>query len=181
MTVPVHLGPPWVSSDIVFLAFLSYINAQAPGHLTDQYKLSAVEAKIIFIGPPPPSAPWSQKWGGHCPPPHTPLGCAAHEGDTHSRHKQKNKLGSTMQFNYVKLLQQYAYWTMNRKKILNSINSTTTHLASYSLQSLTCYELCLDTNYCLIQRKLIRQRATSIIVKIHCNTHHRLITSLFRW
>ena len=86
-----------------------------------------------------------------------------------------------MKFNYVKLLQQYAYWTMNRKKkqILNSINSTTTHLASYSLQSLTCYELCIDTNYCMIQPKLIRPRPTSIIVKIHCNTHDRLITSLF--
>jgi len=36
MTVPVHLGPPSVSSDIVFLAFLSYVNTQAPGHLTDE-------------------------------------------------------------------------------------------------------------------------------------------------
>jgi len=76
-----------VSSDIVFLAFLSYINAQAPGHLTDQYKLSAVEAKIIFIGPPPPLPPGHKSEGDIVPPPHTPLGCAAHEGDTHSNFK----------------------------------------------------------------------------------------------
>jgi len=42
-----------------------------------EYRLSAVEAKIIFIGPPPlylPVPRWSQKWGTLSP---TPLSCAA--------------------------------------------------------------------------------------------------------
>ena len=69
-----------VFSDIINLAGVDYKSGELKfSHLySTEQRLSAVEAKIIFIGPPPvpPIPRSSQKWAGHCPP-HP--GCAAHD------------------------------------------------------------------------------------------------------
>ena len=70
-----------VFSDIINLAGVDYREGSW-NSVTCTVRLSAVEAKIIFIGPPPPVPPvpcWSQSGGTLSP--HTP-GCTAHAQST---------------------------------------------------------------------------------------------------